>query len=196
MNILIVLAHPRKDSLNGALAYHLANRLIGNHTVVLQDLYKDNFDPLLKENELLDINYFSEDIQGYCNALIAADCLIIIHPNWWGAPPAMMKGWIDRVIRLNVGYGFDDNGEGEPVKLLKLKYFFVFNTSNTPTEREETVFHDPLQNIWKNCICDFLGSPHFERRMFNVVVTSTEQERIAWLETCYKLIKTSIKEEN
>jgi NAD(P)H dehydrogenase (quinone) len=192
MNILIVLAHPRKDSLNGALAYHLAEFLEEKHNVVLQDLYRNNFDPLLKENELLDVNFFSEDIHPYCDALIAADCLIIIHPNWWGAPPAMMKGWIDRVIRLNVGYGFNDKGEGEPFPLLKLKHFFVFNTSNTPDEREQEIFHDPLENIWKNCIADFLGTPHFERRMFNVVVTSTEEERTNWLSSSMKLVSESI----
>ncbi len=192
MNIVIVLAHPRKESLNGALAYHLAGQLKGKHTVILQDLYRDGFDPLLKENELLDINYFSDDIKLYCEAIKAADCLIIIHPNWWGAPPAMMKGWIDRVIRLNVGYGFNDKGEGEPIPLLKLKHFFVFNTSNTPDEREQTVFHDPLENIWKNCIAGFLCTPHFERRMFNVVVTSTDRERAAWLNSSLQLVTNTI----
>lgn len=192
MNILIVLAHPNKDSLNAALAYHLAANLRSNHKVTFQDLYRDGFDPLLKGNELLDINYFSDDIKPYCEALIAADCLIIIHPNWWGAPPAMMKGWIDRVIRLNVGYGFNDKGEGEPVPLLKLKHFFVFNTSNTPNEREQNVFHDPLENIWNNCIADFLGASQFTRRMFNVVVTSTVEERKEWLETCTQLVANSL----
>ena len=191
MNILIVLAHPRDNSLNAALAYRLADQLNKDHTVVLNDLYRDNFDPVLKENELLDINYFSDDIQDYCNDLMAADCLIIVHPNWWGAPPAMMKGWIDRVIRLNVGYGFNDNGEGEPVKLLNLKYFFVFNTSNTLQERETSVFRDPLENIWKNCIADFLGSPHFLRKTFSIVVTSTQREREAWINgCCNQVIKT------
>ena len=46
MNILIVLAHPKKDSLNSALAYHLAANLGSNHKVNLQDLYRDGFDPL------------------------------------------------------------------------------------------------------------------------------------------------------
>jgi putative NADPH-quinone reductase len=188
MNILLVLAHPRADSLNTGLAHYLQERLSHDHTVVVNNLYEDKFDPILKENELLDINHLSDDIRPYCDSLMAADCLIIIHPNWWGAPPAMMKGWIDRVIRLNVGYGFNDRGEGEPVKLLKLKSFFVFNTSNTPPEREVTVFQDPLENIWKNCIADFLGTPHFERDMFSVVVTSTEQERAHWIKHCYEKV--------
>lgn len=147
MNVLVVLAHPRSESLSHGLCKQIVKILQPFHTVTIHDLYRDSFDPILKENELLDINYFSDDILPYCHALQAADCLIIIHPNWWGAPPAILKGWIDRVIRLNVGYGFNDNGEGDPVKLLKLRYFFVFNTSNTNTEREMAVFHDPLENI-------------------------------------------------
>ncbi|MEO5978326.1 MAG: NAD(P)H-dependent oxidoreductase, partial [Chryseolinea sp.] len=61
MNIVIVLAHPRTDSLNVALAQRLMMSLSG-HKVILHDLYRDNFDPVLKENEVLDINFFSEDI--------------------------------------------------------------------------------------------------------------------------------------
>jgi len=196
MNILIVLAHPRRSSLNAALARYLSERFNKDHIVTLNDLYANNFDPVLKENELLDENYFSDDIRPYCEALVAADILIIIHPNWWGSPPAMMKGWIDRVIRLNVGYGFSDRGEGEPIKLLKLKSLFVFNTSNTSTQREQSVFHDPLQNIWKFCISDFLGTPHFERDMFNIVVTSTEEERQLWIERCYEKVLKRVNAPN
>ncbi len=190
MNVLIVFAHPRPHSLNGELARCLKEQLGKNHQVTINDLYAENFDPVLKENELLDVNSFNDNIRSYCDALVAADCLIVIHPNWWGAPPAMMKGWIDRVIRLNVGYGFNDKGEGQPVRLLKLKFFFVFNTSNTPQEREVTVFHDPLEYIWKYCIADFLGAPYFERHMFSVVVTSTEQQRMEWIsQCCQKVLK-------
>ncbi|TLU88696.1 NAD(P)H-dependent oxidoreductase [Dyadobacter sediminis] len=189
MNVLVVLAHPRSESLSHGLCKQIVKILQPFHTVTIHDLYRDSFDPILKENELLDINYFSDDILPYCHALQAADCLIIIHPNWWGAPPAILKGWIDRVIRLNVGYGFNDNGEGDPVKLLKLRYFFVFNTSNTNTEREMAVFHDPLENIWRHCIANFLGVEHFTRSMFSIVVSSTCTERQAWIDTCCQLVK-------
>ena len=57
----------------------------------------------------------------------------------------------------------------------------VFNTSNTPAVREQEVFGDPLERIWKDCIVSFCGVPTFRRRMFGVVVTSTEQQRKAWL---------------
>ena len=88
-----------------------------------------------------------------------ADGLVIVHPNWWGQPPAMMKGWIDRVIRPGVAYKFEegDGGEGVPVGLLRAQTAIIFNTSNTPPARELEVFGDPLDNLWKRCILDFCG---------------------------------------
>jgi putative NADPH-quinone reductase len=122
-------------------------------------------------------------IARHCAEIAQADGIIIVHPNWWGMPPAILKGWVDRVIRPGVAYGFvaGDSGEGVPVGLLKARAALVFNTSNTEAEREQTVFGDPLETIWKNCIFDLCGVKRFERRMFGVVVTSTEQQRTEWL---------------
>lgn len=55
-----------------------------------------------------------------------------------GQPPAILKGWVDRVIRAGVAYEFaeGDSGEGVPIGLLKAKSALVFNTSNTLEERE------------------------------------------------------------
>jgi NAD(P)H dehydrogenase (quinone) len=192
MNILIILGHPSPKSLNHALAFNLIKVLTGSYQIVFHDLYAEKFDPLLKEDELLHENIFHDDIAMYCRELQQADCLIIIHPNWWGRPPAILKGWIGRVIRLGVGYGFEDNGEGLPVTLLKLKYFFVFNTSNTIKEREQDVFHDPLNFIWKNCIADFLGVEYFYREMFSVVITSSNDDRESWINNCCKKIEETL----
>jgi hypothetical protein len=57
----------------------------------------------------------------------------------------------------------------------------IFNTSNTETTREKIVFGDPLEAIWKTCIFDLCGVKTIHRRMFNIVVTSTEEERKGWL---------------
>ena len=75
-----------------------------------------------------------------------------------------------------------------PVGLLKAKAAVVFNTSNTPEKREQEVFGDPLENLWKTCIFDLCGVKEFHRRNFGVVVTSTEEERKGWLEEVGDLI--------
>ncbi len=75
----------------------------------------------------------------------------------------------------------DDKGEGVPNGLLNAKSAIVFNTSNTETKREINLFGDHLETIWKNCIFDLCGVHDFYRRMFNIIVVSTEEQRKAWL---------------
>jgi putative NADPH-quinone reductase len=91
-----------------------------------------------------------------------------------------------------VAYKFDegDSGEGVPVGLLKAQTAIVFNTSNTNAEREENVFGDPLERIWKDCIFDLCGVKNFYRKMFRIIVTSTDAERKQWLQETRDIMNT------
>lgn len=191
MNILIILAHPDNNSFNHAIADTCRKRLINNgHSVVYHDLYKENFNPIINSIEIPKQAQIDNSIQEHCDDLINSDGIIVIHPNWWGQPPAIMTGWIDRVIRPGIAYEFEegDNGEGTPIGLLKAKVGIVFNTSNTSTERENNLFKDPLDTIWKNCIFDFCGVKQFDRRMFRIVVTSDLKQRQLWLSEAEMMI--------
>jgi len=184
MKVLVVLAHPNGDSFNHAIADAATKALKENgHEVVFHDLYKERFDPILLHKEIPKDADLDNTIERHCSELAEADGIIVIHPNWWGQPPAILKGWIDRVIRPGVAYEFleGDSGDGVPVGLLKAHTAMVFNTSNTPAEREQKAFGDPLQLLWKNCIFDLCGAKNFYRRMYGVVVTSSMEERAAWL---------------
>jgi putative NADPH-quinone reductase len=153
------------------------------HCVTYHDLYAERFDPLLPSQEIPSNALLPMEVQTHCDEIRSADGILIIHPNWWGQPPAILKGWVDRVMRPGVAYRFieGDQGEGIPVGLLKAKAAIVFNTANTPPEREREVFGDPLQLLWKNCIFDLCGVQTFYREMFTVVVTSTYEQRQSWL---------------
>ncbi len=184
MNISIILAHPDTDSFNHAIANTARDKLLSNnHTVWYHDLYQERFDPLLPAKEFPKGAYITPELDVYCKELQESDGIIIVHPNWWGMPPAILKGWVDRIIRPGVAYEFvdGDSGEGVPVGLLKAKSALVFNTANTSEKREIEVFGDPLERIWKDCIFDLCGVNDFYREMFRIIVTSTEKERKAWL---------------
>ena len=73
--------------------------------------------------------------------------------------------------------------------MLKAKTALVFNTSNTPEERENDVFGDPLQRLWEDCIFDYCGVSVFERRMFRVIADSTEEDRKSWLHQVDETVK-------
>ena len=127
----------------------------------------------------------------HCREISEADGIIIVHPNWWGMPPAILKGWIDRVFRPGVAYQFKegDQGEGIPQGLLKATAALVFNTSNTSHEREMRVFKDPLEILWKNCIFDLCGVPTFYRKTYSVIITSTAEQRKLWLEEVSQMVR-------
>jgi putative NADPH-quinone reductase len=184
MNISVILAHPNRNSFNHAIAATIIETLQQNgHDFWFHDLHAENFDPLLPFDEFAKDSDLPPEIRQHCQEIGSADGIIIVHPNWWGQPPAILKGWIDRVIRPGLAYEFleGDNGEGIPNGLLKAQSALVFNTSNTETEREQKVFGDPLETIWKNCIFDLCGVTTFYRRMFNIVVLSSEEQRKKWL---------------
>jgi len=185
MKISVILAHPEPGSFNHAIARTVVEQLeINKHTICFHDLYAERFDPLLTGREIPDDAPLPEAIKAHCEELAAAEGIVIVHPNWWGQPPAILKGWIDRVIRPGVAYEFleGDSGEGVPNGLLKARAAMVINTSNTESERERRVFGDPLETIWKNCIFGLCGVTVFRRRMLNVIVTSTGAQRKQWLD--------------
>jgi putative NADPH-quinone reductase len=185
MKISVILGHPNTESFNHAIANTAVETLLNNrHQVFFHDLYEENFNPITSSQEIPKGASLEKVIEKHCNEISKAEGIIVVHPNWWGQPPAILKGWVDRVLRVGVAYEFKegDSGEGIPVGLLKVETALVFNTSNTPKEREMQVFGDPLEPLWKNCIFDFCGVKNFYRKMFGVIVTSTLEERQAWLE--------------
>ncbi len=184
MKLSVILGHPNKASLNHAIAATAVAMLKQNgHEVYFHDLYEEKFTPLLSSGEIPKDVSLPPDIERHRNEISNAEGIVVIHPNWWGQPPAILKGWIDRVLRPGVAYEFleNDEGEGVPNGLLKAKAAVVFNTSNTETNRERVVFGDPLETIWRNCIFDLCGVTNFYRRMFSIVVASTEEQRKEWL---------------
>ena len=94
-----------------------------------------------------------------------------------------MKGWIDRVLRPGVAYTFaeGDSGDGALIGLLKASVVLIFNTSNTPPERELSIYGDPLETLWKNNMFISCGVKSFYRKTLGVIITSTPEQRAIWL---------------
>ena len=191
LQISIILAHPETSSFNHALARVAEEELRRRgHDVTFHDLYAEMFDPVLTAEEIPEGAALPETVERHCAELAAADGIVIVHPNWWGQPPALLKGWIDRVVRPGVAYRFleGDGGEGVPQGLLKARAAVVFNTSNTKAARERKAFGDPLETLWKNCVFGLCGVRNFRRRTFGVMVTSTVAERRAWLDEARSIV--------
>lgn len=185
MKASVILAHPYKKSFNHAIFHTAVDCLKGLQLAVFDhDLYAEGFDPVMTTGELGKEPTAAPLVDQYARELMASDFLVFVHPNWWGQPPAILKGYIDRVIRPPYAYDFDENLPGAPAEgKLTGKTGIVFNTSNTPEERESNYFHDPLEYLWGRCVFGFCGMEEgYTRRMFRIVADSTDEIRKGWLE--------------
>lgn len=101
MSHLVVLGHPSPESFNATLAeaYMAAVRSNGQQAV-LRDLYALEFDPLLTESERTasDLTVVPEDARHELDLAKQADVILFVYPLWFGAPPAIVKGYLDRVF--------------------------------------------------------------------------------------------------
>lgn len=184
MKASVILAHPYEKSFNHAIFGTACETLRGiGATVRAHDLYAEGFDPVLTRDELGKKPTMDPLVELYAGELVDSDLLVFIHPDWWGQPPAIMKGYIDRVIRPPYAYDYDENAEGVAEAAGKLggKKGIVFNTSNTDEERENAYFNDPLEYIWKRCVFGFCGMENPYRKTFRIVASSSHVERVAWL---------------
>nr|WP_086938619.1 NAD(P)H-dependent oxidoreductase [Thaumasiovibrio occultus] len=124
MNVLIVYAHPEPESFNGAMFRQAITTLeAAGHTVKTSDLYAMNFNPVsdkhnfkaiqepaffkqqLEELHATEHDGFADDIEEELQKLEWCDLIIFQFPLWWFGMPAMLKGWVDRVLVMGRVYG-------------------------------------------------------------------------------------------
>jgi NAD(P)H dehydrogenase (quinone) len=108
MKHAVIVAHPSAQSFNLAMAtaYIAAVEGLGD-AAVLRDLYRLGFDPCLRETEIPRPGGFSAgaDVAAERAVIGDADVFVFVYPLWFNAPPAMLKGYLDRVFGMGFGFG-------------------------------------------------------------------------------------------
>jgi NAD(P)H dehydrogenase (quinone) len=187
MNIFVLIGHQHQGSFCHAIAAAAVEELkAAGHTVVYHDLYAEKFDPILPHDEIPKGAPLDPVVEQHCREIAAADGYLVVHPNWWAMPPAILKGWLDRVMRQGVAYQFGPNGVEQ---LLAGRRAVVFTTSNTPRDDELRLYGDPLENLWKSCIFGLCGVDDFQRRNFESIVLSTPEQRAGWLAEVRSIVR-------
>jgi NAD(P)H dehydrogenase (quinone) len=192
---LVVVGHPAPGSFCRALAEAIRETwAAAGCEVRFHDLVEEDFDPCLTAAEARGQASVDPLVLRHIAELRDSDLLAVVHPNCWGAPPAIMKGWIDRVFAPDAAYGFAkgvDQGD-VPVGLLATKVALVINTGNTPLDRERETFGDPLERMWRDCILRYCGVQNVMRSLFGVVATSSGDERRRWLDEAAALASKAV----
>ncbi len=102
MRALVVYCHPRPESFTAAVRDVVLDKLAeAGAETRLTDLYAQGFDPRLTAHELdvyEDTAKNQEPVADHIADLRWCDTLIFVYPTWWYGLPAMLKGWLDRVL--------------------------------------------------------------------------------------------------
>lgn len=110
MKTLLVVAHPRTDSLTARAAHLFATRIkASGHEVEIADLVAEGFDPVLREDDEPDWSgpdkSYSLAVRDEMRRIERNDATVMIFPVWWWSMPAVLKGWVDRVWNHGWAYG-------------------------------------------------------------------------------------------
>jgi len=154
MNVLIVLAHPERNSFNGALFDTACETFASNgHQMQTSDLYRMNFDPCsgasnftsrknadylklqIEEIHATETGGFAAEIEQEMRKVEAADLILLQFPLWWFSLPAILKGWVDRVFAMGRTYG---NGRFYEHGVFRGKRAMLSLTTGGPVEAYES----------------------------------------------------------
>ncbi|MFC6333170.1 NAD(P)H-dependent oxidoreductase [Paenibacillus septentrionalis] len=160
MKTLIIFTHPNHQSLSYAFLQQTIRGLEENpHSSEVQilDLYEESFDPKLVFNEQKRRRdmHIDPELEPYRQQLLWAEKIVFIYPIWWGRPPAMLLGYIDRLFASNFAYR--DNGKLLPEGLLKGKSVVCISSMKGPALYPFYWLHNAHKVLMKRALCQFVG---------------------------------------
>ena len=133
MQHAVIFCHPRANSFTASVADTYARAALAlGQKVVKRDLYGMGFDPCLKAGEMPSSSDFrpASDVAEEREILADCDVFALVYPLWLNAPPAMLKGYLERVFGFGFAYGEDGHSY---VPRLKGRSLISFSSSGAPT---------------------------------------------------------------
>lgn len=184
--ILVINGHPNSESLNGALALKYAEgaRQSG-HEVKVIHLGDLSFDPILHKG-YLKIQALEPDLVQAQKDILWAEHMVFVFPMWWGTVPALLKGFLDRV--LLPGFAFKYHKE-DPFwdKLLKGRTGRIIFTTDAPWFWNWLVVGDPTIRMMKKAVLEFCGVKPVGVTQFDAIKTRSPQQIQKFLEKSLQL---------
>lgn len=180
--VTLVLSHPWHGSFNKAILDTLTEKFEqeGKPYQVI-DLHQDGFSATYSQEELSFYHKgYTEDklILKYQDMIRNTSEMIFIFPIWWGTMPAMMKGFLDKVMLFNFAYNYENGWN----PLLGINKGAVITTSQSPTE----MFRDNIENGVIKMMLGGIGLSNIKWYNCDSVTTSPREEKTKFLEMLKK----------
>jgi putative NADPH-quinone reductase len=187
--ILIINGHPNKESLCSAFAqsYKKGAESTGAqcNLVNLIDL---DFNPNLLYGFQKRIE-IEPDVEKMQKAILDAEHIVLVYPNWWSTYPAIVKAFVDRVFIPKFAFGYRDNSIFID-RLLKGRSARLIVTMDSPSWYYSLFMKSPGHKSMKKGTLEFCGIKPVKITEFTMIKTSNEEKRKAWIAKVEELGKT------
>ena len=189
----IVHVDPRSDTLTAAARDSMAAVLaVDGWEVEIRSLYDDEFDPVAAAEEVS----FQRPAGGEVDPLVAeyqdlvdrCDALILVYPLWWKQPPAMLKGWLDRVFTYGFAYEFVDHAPDSVVSLLPGKKVLIVNVVASSRDTYEDMGYLRYLDMADRSLYGTSGMELVERHIIYSATAMNTPEKAACLEELSELL--------
>jgi NAD(P)H dehydrogenase (quinone) len=119
VKVLYLYCHPVPESFHAAIRVEALTGLVeARHVVDLCDLYAEGFDPVMSLEERRRYHDTSKNrlgLETYVERLRAAEAIVLQFPAWCFGPPAMLKGFLDKVLLPGVSFDISDASNVKPL---------------------------------------------------------------------------------
>jgi NAD(P)H dehydrogenase (quinone) len=173
----VIACHPEEQSFTLSMARRYAEAVAAfGHETVPRDLYRMTFDPVLRATERTGTP--AADVEQEWAVLGKVDVYVLVYPIWFGTPPAMLKGYIDRVFGAGRDRGRDDDGGvGE---LLAGKRLVSLTSSGSPKAwLSEKGVLGSLRTVYDRYFADVFGFEETHRFHFDGVVEDLPEHEVS-----------------
>jgi putative NADPH-quinone reductase len=177
--ILILDAHPATGSLVGALAKsYLEGAQEAGHAVRARALRDMSFDPILHEGYRR-VQELEPDLAGAQQDILWCEHLVIAYPTWWGQPPALLKGFLDRTFLPGFAFKYRENSSFWD-RLLAGRSARVLVTMDAPPLYDGLFYGG--RRLMKRAVLRFCGFRPVRSSAFGSVKGSSDGARARWVE--------------
>lgn len=184
MNVLVINGNPKKYSFCREVAERYCQGLgseISSKSVI--HLGEVKFDPVLRDG-YQGSQELEPDLREVRDLFCAADHVVFVYPNWWGVMPALLKGFLDRILVPGIAFSFED---GAPIKLMTNKSASLVITMDVPVQLYTGRYESRGTHIMRDNILDFCGIEIKNVCYLGPVHSSTVAERQEWLSNAERL---------
>ncbi len=184
--VCIIVGHAQRETFCEALAEaYMHGAAAAGHQARLFVLSRMAFDPILHEG-FSKVQPLEPDLKEAQDAIGWADHLVIVFPLWLGTLPAILKGFLERVLQPGFAFESDANLSGYK-PLLKGKSARIVITMGMPALVYRFYFGAHALKMFKRNILNFVGISPVRHTLFGMIGASSEKTRRRWLDKMQRL---------